>query len=89
MNSVILLVFQKSKEIIEQFTNSGFAVYTYDQIGFGTRIEEGTLFYDRFAKWSKLGRMVADVRWAIDELSAIEFLDKIKLWSLDTRLEEL
>ena len=71
--------FSKSKEIIEQFTNSGFAVYTYDPIGFGTRIEEGTLFYDRFAKWSKLGRMVADVRWAIDELSAIEFLDKNKI----------
>ena len=51
----------------------------FDQIGFGTRIKEGTYFYERFPNWSKLGRMVADVSWAIDELSKVTFLDQEKI----------
>ena len=71
--------FAKSGDIINKFINEGFAIYTFDQIGFGMRIQEGRLFYERFPKWSKLGRMVADVRWAVDELSEIDFLDKSKI----------
>ena len=71
--------YAKLENIIKQFTENGFAVYTFDQIGFGTRIEEGTLFYERFPKWSKLGRMVADVSWAIDELSTVEYLDENRI----------
>ncbi|MDF9798909.1 dienelactone hydrolase [Catalinimonas alkaloidigena] len=71
--------FVKSTDIIKQFLDAGFAVYAFDQIGFGSRIEEGRLFYERFPHWSKLGRMVSDVRWAIDELSQLEFLDKDKM----------
>lgn len=60
----------KTGNIITQLVNAGFAVYVYDQIGFGTRsFEESRLFYDRFPHWSKMGRMVSDVRWAIDTLS--------------------
>lgn len=60
----------KTGPIISELVNAGFAVYVYDQLGFGTRsFEESRLFYDRFPHWSKLGRMVADVRWAIDTLS--------------------
>jgi len=69
----------KSAAIIQEFIRKGFAVYAFDQIGFGTRLEEGKLFYERFPMWSKLGRMVADVRWSIDELSNIEFLDKNRI----------
>lgn len=71
--------FESLGDIIKQFTTEGFAVYMFDQIGFGTRIEEGRLFYERFPNWSKLGRMVADVRWAVDELSAIDYLDQKKI----------
>ena len=71
--------FAKLGDIVNRFAEEGFAVYVFDQIGFGTRIEEGRLFYERFPNWSKLGRMVADVRWAIDELSTQDFLDKKRI----------
>jgi pimeloyl-ACP methyl ester carboxylesterase len=71
--------FQKSGDIINRFTEEGFAVYVFDQIGFGMRIGEGRLFYERFPNWSKLGRMVADVRWAIDELSEVDYLDNNRI----------
>ncbi len=71
--------FAKTGNIINKFTEEGFAVYVFDQIGFGMRIEEGRLFYERFPNWSKLGRMVADVRWSVDELSQVDFIDKQKI----------
>ncbi len=60
--------------MINGFVNRGFAVFLFDQIGFGTRIEEGTLFYQRYKSWSKMGRMVADTKAAVDVLSGLEFL---------------
>jgi dienelactone hydrolase len=44
----------------------GYAVLTFDQVGFGTRLEEGRDFYAQYPRWSKLGRMVHDVRAAVD-----------------------
>jgi alpha-beta hydrolase superfamily lysophospholipase len=44
---------------------NGFAVIAYDQCGFGLRLLEGTEFYDRHPRWSRLGRMVRDARAAV------------------------
>ena len=67
--------------IITRFINAGYAVYVYDQIGFGTRnTEESKLFYERFPQWSKMGRMVADVRWAVDALSQIDQIDPSRIY---------
>lgn len=72
----------RSGDIITRFVNAGYAVYTYDQIGFGTRsVEESRLFYERFPHWSKMGRMVADVRWAVDALSELEFINKSRIYA--------
>ena len=43
--------------------------------------EEGELFYKRFPLWSKMGRMVADVGWAVDALSEIEFIDPQRIYT--------
>jgi len=72
--------YAKSGHFINQLTKSGFVVFAFDQIGFGSRIEEGTYFYERFPKWSKMGRMVADVRWAVDALHEIDFIDADQIW---------
>lgn len=72
--------YERLTDVINRFTKEGFAVYMFDQVGFGARIEEGTHFYERFPHWSKLGRMVADVRWAFDELSKFDFLDKKRMF---------
>ncbi len=44
-------------------------VLAFDQCGFGLRLLEGRDFYDRFPTWSRLGRMIHDVRSAVDFLS--------------------
>jgi len=71
---------EKAGKIISNIVKAGFAVYLYDQIGFGTRLaEESELFYERFPRWSKMGRMVADVRWAVDALSELELIDSRRI----------
>ena len=60
--------------------DAGYGVYVYDQIGFGTRIEEGRLFYERFPGWSKMGRMAADVRWSVDALTETGIADPSRIY---------
>ena len=38
-------------------------------IGFGSRIPEGERFYERYPHWALLGKMVDDVRSAVDFLT--------------------
>ena len=47
---------------------AGYAVLAYDQSGFGARQDETQHFYERYPKWSHMGRMVEDVHAAIDKL---------------------
>jgi len=46
----------------------GFAVFACDQLGFGQRLEEGRGFYERYPRWSRLGKMVRDVQGVLDLL---------------------
>ena len=73
--------YARSGDIISRLVDEGFAVYAFDQIEFGTRIEEGHFFYQQFPNWSKMGRMVADVRYSVDALSDIEFIDPQKIYT--------
>lgn len=70
----------QSARLFESILSKGIAVLAFDLIGYGTRIEEGTLFYERYPHWSKLGKMVADTRAAIDALETIEFVDRKKIF---------
>src|SRR5690625_6428231 len=44
-------------------------------IGFGNRQEEGRNFYDRYPRWSRMGKMTADVSGAVDALSQLDGID--------------
>ena len=66
--------------LFEGTLSKGIAVLAFDLIGYGTRIEEGILFYERYPNWSKLGKMVTDTRAAIDALESIEFIDNDKIF---------
>jgi cephalosporin-C deacetylase-like acetyl esterase len=66
--------------LFESFLSKGMAVLTMDLIGFGTRIEEGTYFYDRYPNWSKLGKMITDTRAAVDALEHLEFIDNDRIF---------
>jgi dienelactone hydrolase len=70
------------RPILQGFLDQGFAVYAWDQISFGTRIEEGTRFYERFPHWSKLGRTVTDLRWAVDALTDLDFIDAEHIYTV-------
>lgn len=60
---------------VEAATNRGFGLFTFDQLGFGTRTDEATRFYERYPDWSKMGKMVADVRSAVQTVRDVEFVD--------------
>lgn len=71
---------RRSGEIITRYLKAGFAVLTMDMIGFGSRIEEGTKFYQRYPHWSKMGKMVADVKSAVDALQDFDMLDQSNIF---------
>jgi dienelactone hydrolase len=54
--------------VYHRLAREGFVVLCYDQCGFGLRLLEGRDFYQRYPAWSRLGRMVHDVRAAVDFL---------------------
>jgi pimeloyl-ACP methyl ester carboxylesterase len=56
----------RGQRIYHVLARKGFGVFTFDQLGFGTRLMEGRRFYDRHQQWSRLGEMVATVRAAVD-----------------------
>ncbi len=66
--------------LIQSFIDKGYAVFAYDMIGFGNRIEEGTRFYQRYPHWSKMGKMGTDAQAAIDALVNVDFIDNKKVY---------
>jgi cephalosporin-C deacetylase-like acetyl esterase len=66
--------------LLRSIVERGYAVFTYDMIGFGNRIEEGTRFYNRYPHWSKMGKMVVDVKGAVDALSNLDFINSSRIF---------
>ncbi|HUT25206.1 MAG TPA: alpha/beta fold hydrolase [Sumerlaeia bacterium] len=71
--------------VYHRLAQKGFVVLAYDQCGFGLRLLEGRDFYDRHPRWSRLGRMVHDVRKAMDFLLDGEGASKGDLPKIDRR----
>ncbi|MDD2474823.1 MAG: dienelactone hydrolase family protein [Dysgonamonadaceae bacterium] len=68
-----------TERMIQSIVAKGFAVFTYDMIGFGNRIEEGSRFYSRYPHWSKMGKMVTDVKGAVEALVNLDFVNSEKI----------
>lgn len=62
--------------------DKGYAILAFDMLGFGTRIEEGKYFYDRFPEWSKMGKMTEDLRDCIDAIPYLEDIDEERIMVL-------
>jgi dienelactone hydrolase len=72
---------EESTSVIQGLVKSGFAVFAFDQIGFGTRVEEGTNFYRKHPHWSKMGKMVADTKAAVGMLADREDIDPERIYT--------
>ncbi len=68
-------VYRTDLHPILALVQAGYAVLAYDQSGFGSRMNETAAFYDRYPHWSPMGRMVEDVRSAIDALQKDSVVD--------------
>lgn len=69
-----------ARPLIERLVGEGFAVLAFDQIGFGTRLPGARRFYDRYPRWSLMGKMVADTRAAISAAAALEAIDADRIY---------
>jgi cephalosporin-C deacetylase-like acetyl esterase len=68
--------------LFQELVKNGFAVLAIDMFGFGTRIEEATNFYERFPNWSKMGKMVNDVRGCVDAMEELDYIDSKNIFLL-------
>lgn len=66
--------------LFQNIVAEGYAVFAFDMLGFGNRIEEATHFYDRYPHWSKMGKMVVDVRGAVDAFQNMEGIDPKRIF---------
>jgi pimeloyl-ACP methyl ester carboxylesterase len=71
-----------NEALFQTMIDKGFAVLAFDMVGFGTRLEEGTYFYDRFPQWSKMGMMVNDVKALIDGMESFDYIDSKHIYLL-------
>jgi pimeloyl-ACP methyl ester carboxylesterase len=64
-------------------------VYCFDHIGCGARIEEVEGFYERYPRWSLLGKMVGDGQAALEALQSLPYVDPQQVWGLGYSLGSL
>jgi len=74
-------VYRRDLHPILALTRAGYAVLAFDQSGFGSRQGEAEPFYERYPDWSRLGRMVDDVRAAMDALEDQEMVDSTRIYA--------
>lgn len=72
--------YHKVQSLFESMVDRGYAVFSYDMMGYGNRIEEATRFYNRYPQWSKMGKLVVDVKGALDALTNFDFIDSTKIF---------
>jgi len=72
--------YRRGEQAFRTFAREGFAVFCYDQVGCGRRIEEVEGFYARYPDWSLLGKMVRDAQAAIDAMVSLPYVDSQKIY---------
>ncbi len=72
--------YRRGEQPFLALTRSGYAVFAFDQIGNGNRLEEVRNFYRRYPHWSLLGKTVSDVSAAVDALSANPHIDPAQIY---------
>jgi dienelactone hydrolase len=73
-------VYHNDLHPILALVHAGYAVLAYDQSGFGSRLSETGAFYDRYPKWSQMGRLVEDAHSAVDALAKDDRVDPERIY---------
>lgn len=81
--------YKRGEQVFRTLARAGYAVFGFDQIGCGRRVEEAEGFYRRHPRWSLLGKMVRDAGAAIDALTAQPYVDAGRIWGLGYGLGSL
>lgn len=58
----------------------GCAVFAFDPLGCGTRVQEVRRFYERYPRWSILGKHVEDTLAAVEAMEQVDFIDRRRIW---------
>lgn len=72
--------YRRGEQCYRTFARAGYAVFCFDQIGFGRRVEEVERFYTRHPDWSLMGNMVRDARAALDEIERLPYADPDRIY---------
>ena len=67
--------YQSGEQTYHALAQAGYVVFCFDQIGTARRTEEIEDFYDRFPRWSLLGKMLRDSQAALDVLVTLPYVD--------------
>jgi dienelactone hydrolase len=73
-------VYHEDLHPILALVRAGYAVFAYDQSGFASRLSETGPFYDRYPKWSHMGRLVEDASSAIYALTKDSMVDSEQIY---------
>lgn len=72
--------YRRGEQPYINIARQGFAVFCFDMIGFGSRIEEGERFYNRAQRWSLVGKMVRDALAAVTAVRELPFVDRDRVF---------
>jgi len=72
--------YRRGEQAYRTMAQAGYAVFCFDPIGTGRRVDEAALFYDRHPNWSLLGKMVRDAKAALDAMHELNYIDPGRIW---------
>ena len=72
--------YRRGEQAYRTMARAGFAVFCFDPIGTGRRVDEAALFYDRHPDWSLLGKMLRDAQDALDAMAQLSYVDQNRIW---------
>ncbi len=78
--------YHRGEQAFRPIARKGYAVFCYDQIGYGRRLEEIEGFYTRHPDWSVLGKMLRDAQSALDVMVELPYIDKEHIYVMGYNL---
>ncbi len=75
-------LYRRGDQIQHTLARAGYAVFCFDHIGFGRRVEEAEFFYRRHPNWSLLGKCVRDASAALDVMTRLRIIDAARIVAL-------